>query len=118
MSCKISISSWEGNNKITAAENIAKVFRLQPEKANEIMNNLASGIPWSFNQTVSNQQGKDAQKLLRSMGFKVDLSPAKSKKVKMGLGVNLYTDQEEFEEEPAQKSFFSKLMEKIGKKNK
>ena len=117
MSCKISVSSWEGNDKIAAAEKIAKVFRLPPTKANDIMKNLGSGIPWRFSQTISNQQGKDAQIFLRSIGFKVDLLPANSKIIKMGLGVNLYTNQEEIEEEPPKKSFIKKIIEKIGKKS-
>ena len=116
MSYKISVSSWDGDDKIAVAEKIAKIFRIQPSKASEIMNNIGSGMAWRFKHPVSDQQGKDAQIFLSSLGFKVDLLPAKSKNIKMGLGVNLYPDQEDFEEEPIKKSFFARIMEKLGKK--
>lgn len=117
MSYKISVISWEGDDKIVVAEKIAKIFRLKPSKANKIMNNLATGIGWRFNHPVSDQQGKDAQKFLSSLGFKVDLLPVESKNIKMGLGVNLYSDQEESEELPIKKSFFARVIEKLGKKS-
>jgi len=117
LSYKISVSRWQGDDKIAVTEKIAKVFRLQPSKANDIMNNLGLGIPWRFNHTVSDQQGKEAKAFLSSLGFKVDLLPANPKNIQMGLGVNLYTNQEEFEEEPIKKSFFARVIEKIGNKS-
>ena len=116
MSCKISVNSWEGNDKNAVAEKIAKIFRLTPNKANEIMSDLCSGIAWRFAHTVSDRQGKEAQAFLISLGFKVDLLPAKSKNIKMGLGVNLYADQEEIDEEPIKKNFIARIIEKFGKK--
>ena len=98
-------------------EKIAKQFRLQPSKANDIMNNLSLGIAQHFNHTVSDQQGKEAKAFLKSLGSKVDLLSANSKNIKMGLGVNLSTDQEEFEEGPIKKSFFARIIEKIGNKD-
>jgi hypothetical protein len=117
MSFKISVNSWDGDDKVAVAEKIAKIFRIKPSKANEIIDNLGSGIPWRFKHPVSGQQGKDAQAFLNSLGFNVALIPTNSKNVRMGLGVNLYADQEEFEEQPIKKNFFKKLIEKIGKKD-
>lgn len=116
MSCKISVNGWDGDDKVIVAEKIAKVFRIKSARANEIMENLGSGIPWRFKHPVSDQQGKDAQVFLNSLGFKVALLPTDSKNIRMGLGVNLYADQEEFEEQPIKKNLIKRFMEKIGKK--
>ncbi|MGV7220837.1 MAG: hypothetical protein ACQ9MH_04870 [Nitrospinales bacterium] len=116
MSCKISVRSWEGDDITAIAEKFAKVFRLSPTKANEILENISLGIAWRFDHTVSDQQGRDAKAFLSSIGFRVELLPAIPKNLKMGLGVNLYADNEEFDEEPIKKSIIARIIEKFSKR--
>ena len=112
MSCKISVNRWEGNNRTVAIEKISKLFRIESGNALKIMDKLDAGIPWRFDRPVSDQQGEKARAFLDSLGFRVALIPIHTGKSDMGLGVNPYTNQEDFEEIPIKKSFLSRLRKK------
>ena len=118
MSCKISVSGWQGEDRTVVIEKISKIFRMTPEKATAIMKKLDTGIPWQFDRIVSDQQGKDAKALLVSLGFRVALVPGNANSKGMGLGVNPYTEQEDFEEEeePQKIGLLASLKDKFTKK--
>ncbi len=118
MSCRISVSRWEGDDQTAVIEKIAKMFRIKHGKALEIMNKLGAGVPWRFDLPVSDQQGKEAKAFLASLGFNVALVPAKADNSRMGLGFNPYTEEEDFEEAPIKKGLLARLKEKIANRGK
>ncbi len=73
MSCQITLNTWSGESKKEAAAELAKVFRLDHEQGLAVLENLCQGLPWRFNNTISNQQATNASKYLRSLGFSVDI---------------------------------------------
>jgi len=116
MSCKISVSGWNGSDKTVVSKKISKMFRMESGKALKIMRKLDTGIPWNFDRPVSDKQGKEARTFLVSLGFRVALIGVNNGYRSMGLGVNPYNDQEDFEEIPLKKGFLSRLKEKIVRK--
>jgi len=52
MSCFLMINSWVGEDQMHATEKIARVFRLDPEEGGVVVDNLANGNPWQFDQGV------------------------------------------------------------------
>ena len=60
MSCFLMINSWAGEDQMHATEKIARVFRLDPEEANVVVDNLANGNPWQFDHQVSDRQSQIA----------------------------------------------------------
>jgi len=113
MSCKISVSGWQGDDRAVVIEKISKMFRITPEKALAIMDKLGAGVPWRFGHAVSDRQGKEAKAFLVSLGFRVALTPADANSKGMGLGVDLYAGQEDLQEAPADKGFLAKLKKKF-----
>ena len=113
MSLKISVSGWEGEDRAVVIEKISKVFRMTPGKARAIMNKLDRGVRWKFERAVSDRQGREAKAFLVSLGFTATLTPANSSSRGMGLGVNPYAFQEDYEEAPADKGLLTRIKEKI-----
>ena len=73
MSSQITLNTWSGESKKEAAAELSKVFRMDPEKALVVVENLCQGLPWRFNYTISNEQAKHALKYLQNIGFSVDI---------------------------------------------
>ena len=75
MSYYISLSSWSGESKTEAAEKLSRIFRLNKEKGLATVEGLCEGLPWRFENTISNQQATQAAKFLQEVGFSVDITP-------------------------------------------
>ena len=100
MSYRITVNSWTGNDQDTAIGQMAKLFRMDREKAGKVVDELNEGVSWKFGRQVTDQQGKVAQKHLSSLGFQVKLTPATDDPA-MGLGINPYSgDEDDDFEEP------------------
>jgi len=56
MSCQITLNTWSGESKKEAAAELAKVFRLDHEQGLAVLENLCQGLPWRFNNTISNHK--------------------------------------------------------------
>lgn len=117
MSFRITVNSWIGDDQDTAIEQMAKLFRMDREKAAKVVIKLNDGVSWKFGHQVSDRQGKKAQKHLSSFGFEVKLTPAADDPA-MGLGINPYSGNEDDDyEEPLKKpGFFARLKDKFNKK--
>ena len=75
MSCFLMINSWAGSDQDTATEKMARVFRMGPDEASPIVDNLANGNPWQFDHQVSDRQSEMAEPYLKSLGFDVERIP-------------------------------------------
>lgn len=117
MSFRITVNSWTGDDQDTAIEQMAKLFRMDREKAVKVVGELHDGVSWKFGQQVSDRQGKKAQKHLSYFGFQVELTPA-ADDPGMGLGINPYSGDEDddYEEPPKKQSFFARLKDTFNKK--
>lgn len=117
MSCRITVKSWTGNDQDAAIGQMAKLFRMDQEKAGKVVGELNEGLSWKFGHQVTDRQGKIALKHLSSLGFQVKLTSA-AEDPAMGLGINPYSrdEDDEFEEPPGKQSFFAKIKEKFKKK--
>jgi len=80
------INSWTGDDQINATEKMARMFRMDPEEADAVVDNLASGNPWQFDHQVSDHQSQVAEPYLQSLGFEVERIPVMSDDG-MGLGM-------------------------------
>ncbi len=78
MSCQITLNTWSGESKKEAAKNLSTVFRLNQEKGLAVVENLCQGLPWRFENTITDQQAVIASKHLRSLGFSVDIQSVKN----------------------------------------
>ena len=78
MSCFLMINSWAGSDQGEATQKMARVFRMDPEEADAVVDNLANGNPWQFDHQVSDKQSDVAEPYLRSLGFDVERIPVVS----------------------------------------
>ncbi len=77
MSHQITLNSWFGSDPDQAAKKLAKVFRISQEQSEAVVDQLRDGRFWKFNQNISDHQAGPAAAYLQSLGFHVDLQPAK-----------------------------------------
>lgn len=75
MSCFLMINSWAGSDQSEATQKMARVFRMDPNDADAVVDNLANGNPWQFDHQVSDQQSEVAEPYLKSLGFDVERIP-------------------------------------------
>ena len=75
MSCFLMINSWAGSDQGEATQKMARVFRLDPEEADSVVDNLANGNPWQFDHQISDKQTEVAEPYLRSLGFDIERIP-------------------------------------------
>jgi hypothetical protein len=64
-----------GEDQLLATEIITRVFRMDQEEANVVVDNLANGNSWQFDHQVSDRQSGIAEPYLRSLGFDVERIP-------------------------------------------
>ncbi len=107
MSCFIMINSWAGADQMEATQKIARMFRLDPEEADIIVDNLANGNSWQFDHQVSDGQSQVAEPFLRSLGFDVERIPVMGDE-----GFDMGMD----DSEPEKQSFFGKIKNLFKKK--
>jgi hypothetical protein len=88
MSCFLMLNSWAGEDQINATEKMARMFRMDPEEADSVVDNLSSGNPWQFDHQVSERQSQVAEPFLQSLGFDVECIPVMSDDG-MGLGMSV-----------------------------
>jgi hypothetical protein len=104
------INSWAGDDQMGATEKMARIFRMDPEEADAVVDNLASGNPWQFDHQVSDHQSQVAEPYLQSLGFEVERIPVMSDDG-MGLGMPM----EAFSE--SKPGFFGKIKGLFKKKS-
>lgn len=109
MSCFLMINSWAGEDQMHATEKIARVFRLDPEQADVVVDNLANGNPWQFDHQVSDRQSQIAEPYLQSLGFEVECIP-----VMMDDGMDLGAPADGFN--GSKPGFFAKIKNMFSKK--
>jgi hypothetical protein len=63
MSCQITLSTWFGKSKTEAAEKLSRIFRLNNKKGLATVECLCEGLPWRFENTISDQQATQAAKI-------------------------------------------------------
>lgn len=78
MSHQVTLRTWSGASKSEAAEKLAKVFQLRPEKSMDIVYQLCQGLHWRFDQGIPDHQADTAFIYLTSLGFVVDIHPVES----------------------------------------
>ena len=109
MSCFLMINSWVGEDQMTATEKIARVFRMDPEEADAVVDNLANGNPWQFDHQVSDRQSQVAEPYLQSLGFEVERIP-----VMTDDGMDLGMSADNFSK--SKPGFFGKIKNLFSKK--
>jgi len=75
MSHQITLNSWFGSDPDQAAKKLAKVFRMNLEQSETIVDQLRDGRPWKFARKISDHQAGPAAAYLQSLGFQADLQP-------------------------------------------
>ncbi len=110
MSCFLMINSWAGDDQLSSTEKMARVFRIDPEEADMVVDNLSNGNPWQFDHQISDQQSEIAEPYLRSLGFEVERIP-----VMMDDGMGLGTPMDGFSE--SKQGFFVKIKNLFKKKS-
>ena len=110
MSCFLILNSWSGDDQVNAKEKMARMFRMDPEEADEVVDNLSSGNPWQFDHQVSVRQSQVAEPFLQSLGFEVECIPVMSDDG-MGLGMSVNGFNE------SKPGFFGKIKNLFKKKN-
>lgn len=75
MSHYILIQGWSGPDYQKATAHLAKIFKMNPERAAEIMQGLNLERTWKFERPVSSVQSEKARELLDRLGFWVELLP-------------------------------------------
>lgn len=110
MSCFLMINNWTGDDQMNATEKMARVFRMDPEEADAVVDNLANGNPWQFDHQISDHQSQVAEPYLHSLGFEVERIPVMSDDG-MGLGMPM----ESFSE--SKPGFFGKIKGLFKKKS-
>jgi len=93
MSCFLMINSWAGDDQLTATEKMARIFRMDPEEADAVVDNLGNGNPWQFDHQVSERQSQVAEPYLQSLGFEVERIPVMMDDG-MGLGMPMENNGE------------------------
>jgi len=78
MSYYIVLANWSGGDASSAAPKLAKVFRMSPNRAANIMEDVAKGVSWKFEKTISDSQAFQAQTYLNRLGFEVEIILAES----------------------------------------
>ena len=112
MSCFLMLNSWDGEDQLTATEKVARIFRLDPEEADAVVDNLANGNPWQFDHQVSDRQSQIAEPYLKSLGFDVERIP-----VMMDDGMDMGMPAEDFSEsKPSLLDKVKGLLSKLSKK--
>ncbi len=109
MSCFLMINNWSGEDQLQATEKMARVFRMDPEEADVVVDNLANGNPWQFDHQVSDRQSGVAEPYLRSLGFEVERIP-----VMMDDGMELGMPMDAYNE--SKPGFFGKIKNLFKKK--
>jgi len=76
MSRYIKINNWSGPDFEGATACVAKVFRMEREEADSVMQDVSTGSPWQFQWTVPDEQALIANDYLNQWGFSLDLIEA------------------------------------------
>ncbi|QPJ62368.1 MAG: hypothetical protein G3M70_11010 [Candidatus Nitronauta litoralis] len=107
MSYRIGLNRFTGEDLESAADQLAKIFRMDKEEASRIVVGLSDGNAWQFPQGVSGKQSQMAQNFLTGLGFEVDLHLIEQE---------LDSDDEEPEEESDKKGLLGKIWFELNKK--
>jgi|GEM_PF-5028615 len=69
---RIVLTGWSGSDREHAGDCLAKVFRMTPERAAEVMRQIAGGVPWEFAKNIADRQVEPAETYLRRLGFEME----------------------------------------------
>jgi hypothetical protein len=120
MSHYIVIVNWSGGDISSATPKMAKVFRMSPNRAANIMEDVATGVSWKFEKMVSDSQASQAQTYLNHLGFEVEIIPAEIEGViepsKEILPSQVLPPQSPLIQQENKESLFSKLKSMGGAK--
>ncbi len=120
MSHFIVLESWSGDDIHSITPKMAKVFRMSPNRAANIMEDVAKGVSWKFEKSVSDNQATQAQTYLNRLGFEVKILPAESAEVietpKEVLPPQTSSIQPPPAKQEIKESLFSKLKSMSGSK--
>ena len=76
MSCFLVLNAFAGEDQESAAKKLAMMFRMAPQQAQQIVDQVAKGKVWKFQNQVSDQQAAVAENYLKGIGFQVERSGA------------------------------------------
>lgn len=71
MSCFLVLNAYAGEDQEVAAKKLAMMFRMAPQQAQKIVNQVAKGKEWQFKNQISDQQAAVAENFLKGIGFNV-----------------------------------------------
>ena len=74
MSCFISLYSFSGEDQDATAKKLALMFKIAPQQASAIIDQVSKGEVWRTPKEVSDQQAAVVEKYLQGIGFKVERS--------------------------------------------
>ncbi|MFQ5671694.1 MAG: DUF945 family protein [Nitrospinales bacterium] len=75
MSQRIILTQWSGLDRDNAGTRLAKVFRMTPERAAEVIQQVSEGVPWEFEKNIADRQVEQAETYLRQLGFETEWVP-------------------------------------------
>ncbi len=81
MSHYIVLVNWSGDDISSTTPKMAKVFRMSPNRAANVMEDVAKGVAWKFEKTISDSQATQAQTYLSRLGFEVEIFPVQKEDV-------------------------------------
>jgi hypothetical protein len=120
MSHYIVLVNWSGGDISSATPKLAKVFRMSPNRAVNIMKDVAKGVSWKFEKMVSDNQASQAQTYLNRLGFEVEIISAESASVveplKETLPLQAPPAQSSLIQQEDKESLFSKMKSMGGDK--
>lgn len=74
MSCFISLYSFSGEDQNATAKKLALMFKIAPQQASAIIDQVSKGEVWRTPKEVSDQQAAVVEKYLKGIGFQVERS--------------------------------------------
>ncbi len=107
MSYRIGLNRFTGEDLENAADQLAKIFKMDKDEASRIVVGLSDGNAWQFPQGVSGKQSQMAQNFLTGLGFEVDLHLIEQ---------DIDLDNDEPEEESEDKGILGKIWFELNKK--
>jgi len=68
-------SGWAGDDLNGAKARLAKIFKMDSDKASQVMRKITGGQNWQFKWPISHEQAKIAHSYFRWLGFDLELNP-------------------------------------------
>lgn len=75
------LNSYAGDNQDVAAKKLAMMFRMAPQQAQAVVDQVSKGKVWQFKNKISDQQAALAESYLKGIGFQVQRAGAQQEMV-------------------------------------